>query len=87
MKTFLSHLTQNEDKLKYKKCNQCKRRKPLYGRYICRVCYKLEILYKLSGNEFVYSLIRNSQINMEFIPHDKFKDIEYIAKFESYKAT
>ena len=24
---------------------------------------------------------------MEFVPYDQFKDIEYIAKFESYKAT
>ena len=77
----------------YKKCNWCnKRRKPLDESHkICRICYRL---YKPSGSELVDDFIRNSQINsglmvnmIEFVLYYQFKDIEYIAKFESYKAT
>ena len=100
-----SQPTQNEE-LKYKrkvyeKCNQCnKRRRPLDESHnICRICYKSNILYKPSGNKVVDDFIRYTQINsylelrdgiMEFVPHDRFKDIEFIAEggfSKVYKAT
>ena len=89
-----------KDKRKvYEKCNQCnKRRRPLDESHnICRICYKSNILYKPSGSKVVDDFIRYTQINrylkdviMEFVPYDRFKDIEFIAEggfSKVYKAT
>jgi len=85
-------LTQKKDKQKlmvYEKCDRCnKRRKPLDESHnICRICYKP------SGNKLVDDFIKNTQINnslvvnmMEFVPYDRFKDLEFIAEVEAYKA-
>ena len=90
----LSKSTQKKDKPKYEKCNQCNRRNPLKSHRICQICYRSALFYRPSGNKIVDDFIRNSQINnglivnmMEFVPYDQFKDIDYIAKFESYEAT
>jgi len=47
-----------------------------------------------SGNKVVNDFIRNANTNinniddiLEFIPFDKFKDIEYLSKVKAYKAT
>jgi len=52
------------------------------------------LLYKPSGNNIVDDFIRNTQINgglevdmMEFVPYNRFKDIEFIAEFKVFKAT
>ncbi len=87
MKTNISKLTQKKSKQKYERCNQCnKMRKPLDESHeICRFCYKSNTLFKPSGNKFVDDFIKNSQ--MEFVPYYQFKDIKFINKVESYKAT
>jgi len=94
----ISQPTQNKDEPKYKrnvyeKCNRCnKMRKPLDESHkICRICYRL---YKPSGNKFVDDFIKSVQINsdlgvdmVEFVSHDQFNDIKFIAKVGYYKAT
>jgi len=56
--------------------------------------YAIDHLLYRSGNKLVDNFIRNAQIYgnldinmMEFVPYVQFKDVEYIFKFESYKAT
>ncbi len=50
----------------------------------------INYLFYKSGNKVVDDFIRCINIysinEMEFVPHDQFKDIVYIAKFESYEA-
>jgi hypothetical protein len=85
-------------KCKSKKCNGCKKiRKILESHQICRICYKAKRLLKTSGNKVIDDFIRYTQIKyakksgkMEFVPHDQFKDIEFIAEggfSKIYKAT
>jgi hypothetical protein len=85
-----------KSKYKKKKCNECKKRKPLDESYqICRICYKIKI--KPSGNKIIDDFIRHTQINlikavgkMEFVPFYQFINIEFIAKggfSKIYKAT
>ena len=85
----------------YKKCNECKRiRKTLDENHqICRVCHNIKTILKPkpSGNKVIDDFIRHTQINyvdksgkMEFVPYDKFKNIEFIAEggfSKIYKAT
>src|SRR6266498_3181185 len=101
--TSLIQPTQTIAKSKYKKkkCNECnKRRKPLNESHqICHVCYKVKMVYnpKLSGNKIIDDFIKYTQVNlakeegkMEFIPHEQFKNIEFIAEggfSRIYKAT
>jgi hypothetical protein len=86
-------------KCKSKKCNGCKKiRKILENHQICRICYEYEAkgLIK-SGNKIIDDFIKYTQINyakksgkMEFVPHDQFKNIEFIAEggfSKVYKAT
>jgi hypothetical protein len=81
------------------RCDECnKKRTPLdKGHQICHVCYKAKEL-KLSGNKIIDDFIKYTQINyvnkkegkMEFVPHDQFKNIEFIAEggfSKIYKAT
>ena len=81
----------------YKKCNGCKKtRKILESHQICRTCYNAKYL-KTSGNKIIDDLIKHTQINyvnkagkMEFVPHEQFKNIEFIAEggfSKIYKAT
>jgi len=56
--------------------------------------YLVDHLLYTSGNKIVDDFIRSAQIKggrkdnmMEFVPYNQFKNIEYIAKFESFKAT
>jgi serine/threonine protein kinase len=79
-------------------CSECnKKRTPLgESHQICHVCYKTKEL-KLSGNKIIDDFIRYTQTNfikkegkMEFVPHDQFKNIEFIAEggfSKIYKAT
>jgi hypothetical protein len=87
-----------ESKYKKKKCNKCKKRKPLDERHqICRICYKMKPIFKPSGNKIIDNFIRYTQINlvtdkgrMEFVPFDQFINIEFIAEggfSKIYKAT
>ena len=98
--TFLIQQTQTI--VKYKKrirCSECnKKRTPLdESHQICHVCYKTKSISKPSGNKIIDDFIRHTQINyvkkkgkMEFVPHDQFKNIEFIAEggfSKIYKAT
>ena len=84
---------------KYIHCGECnKKRTPLdESHQICHVCYKTRIKQKLSGNKIIDDFIKYTQTNfvkkegkMEFVPHDQFKNIEFIAEggfSKIYKAT
>src|ERR1043166_9315926 len=64
---------------------------------ICHVCCKAILKQKLSGNKIIDDFIKHTQINyfktgirLEFVPHDQFKNIEFIAEggfSKIYKAT
>src|SRR3954463_12388184 len=98
--TSLIQPTQTIIKKRSKKihCSECnKRRTPLNDSHqICHVCYRAKEL-KLSGNKIIDDFIRYTQTNfikeegkMEFVPHDQFKNIEFIAEggfSKIYKAT
>ena len=72
-------------------CSECnKKRTPFNESHqICHVCYKTKEVYnpKPSGNKIIDDFIKHTQINnvkkagkMEFVPHDQFKNIEFIAE-------
>jgi hypothetical protein len=96
--TFLIRPTQTTvKKRKSKKCNGCKKiRIILESHQICRICYEAKGLIT-SGNKIIDDFIKYTQINyvnnrgkMEFVPHDQFKNIEFIAEggfSKIYKAT
>src|SRR4051794_19765168 len=98
--TSLIQPTQTIIKLRRKRihCSECNRKRaPLdESHQICRVCYRAKEL-KLSGNKIIDDFIKHTQINsikkegkMEFVPHDQFKNIEFIAEggfSKIYKAT
>ncbi|GES92922.1 kinase-like domain-containing protein [Rhizophagus clarus] len=81
----------------FKKCNGCNRkRKYLNESQICKSCYKPMTAFISSGNNIVddfikYTLTNHNEMSgkMEFVPYDRFKDIEFIAEggFSIYKAT
>ena len=87
-----------KSKYEKKKCNECKKRKPLYeSRQTCRHCYKMKATFKPSGNKVIDDFIRYTQTNyvvkkegkMEFVPYNEFEVIKFIAKggfSEVYKA-
>ncbi|GBB88567.1 hypothetical protein RclHR1_01510018 [Rhizophagus clarus] len=87
--TSLSHLVQEKPKPKYKynKCKGCnKKRKFVNEIYqICLPCYKAKTV-TLSGNKVIDDFInnildkRNTKINLEFVPYDRFKDVEFVAE-------
>src|SRR3954447_21693331 len=73
------------------RCGECnKKRTPLdESHQICHVCYKTKAVYnpKPSGYKIIDDFIKHTQINlvkeegkMEFVPHDQFKNIEFIAE-------
>jgi len=80
-------------------CNECnQKREFLYETHqVCNVCYKAKTLYKPSGNKVIDDFIKYTLINgnksagrMEFVPYDRFKDIEFLAEggfSKIYKAT
>src|SRR5687768_7090616 len=91
--TSLIQPTQTIIKKRKKKiyCNECnKKRVPLdESHQICHVCYKTKTVYKqkLSGNKVIDDFVKYTQTNyvkkegkMEFVPHDQFKNIEFIAE-------
>ena len=86
-------------KRKLKLCNECNRKRKFYdeSHQVCHVCYKAKTVYKSSGNKVIDDFIRHTLINgdklagrMEFVPYDRFKDVEFIAEggfSKIYKAT
>ena len=88
-----------KSKYKKKKCNECKKRRPLHeSRQTCRYCYKMKKIFKPSGNKVIDDFIRYTQTNyvvkeegkMEFVPYEQFKNVEFIAEggfSKIYKAT
>ena len=97
--TSLSLPTQRTFKpeLKYKTCNECNRTRKIFIHEICHVCHKAKSVVIPSGNKVIDDFIRYTQTNkvtkygkIEFVPYDKFKDIEFIAEggfSKVYKAT
>ncbi|GBC02879.1 hypothetical protein RclHR1_04880004 [Rhizophagus clarus] len=84
----LSHPIQTTLEPKFKKCNECKRRRKVYNRadQICYQCYKAKKV-PLSGNKVIDDFIKYTLTNyckkeggMEFVPYDRFKDVEFIAE-------
>ncbi|GET03289.1 kinase-like domain-containing protein [Rhizophagus clarus] len=82
----------------YRKCNECNRRRKTYENHqICRICYKTKTIFKPSGNKVIDDFIKYTQTNLvkkegklEFVPYDRFKNIEFIAEggfSKIYKAT
>ena len=80
------------------KCKQCNRSRKILNKtgLICDPCYKAKTV-PLSGNKVIDEFIRytinnpnESVIKMEFVPYDKFKNVEFIAEggfSKIYKAT
>ena len=80
-------------------CRSCmKERTPLdESHQICHDCYKTIIEQKLSGNKIIDDFIKYTQINyfktwikLNYVPHEQFKNIEFIAEggfSKIYKAT
>src|SRR4051794_30007216 len=81
-------------------CSECKKRRKIIdeNNQICSVCYIYRAKeLKLSGIKAIDDFIRHTQINyvkkagkMEFVSHDQFKNIEFIAEggfSKIYKAT
>ena len=97
--TLPSQPTQTTVKTKRKRilCNECNQKKLDVNNQVCRNCYKAKTLYKPSGNKVIDDFIKYTLINdnkfvgkMEFVPYDRFKDIEFIAEggfSKIYKAT
>src|SRR2546423_562965 len=77
-------------KYKLRQCNDCNKRKFLLdevSNQVCRNCYKAKTMYKPSGNKVIDDFIKYILINskkfagkMEFVPYDRFKNIEFIAE-------
>ena len=82
----------------YKKCNECTRIRKTYASHqICRICYVAKKIFKPSGNKVIDDFIKYTQTNyvqpegkMDFVPYDKFKNVEFIAEggfSKIYRAT
>jgi hypothetical protein len=78
-----------------KKCYKCNKKRRLFINEICHICHKQKTVIP-SGNKVIDDFIRNTHSNtkkrgkMEFVPYDRFKDIEFIAEggfSKVYKAT
>ncbi|UZO05176.1 uncharacterized protein OCT59_025536 [Rhizophagus irregularis] len=102
----MERTTKNRPKIKsmhnvldeFKKCNGCDRKRKYLNEFqICKSCYKPMTAFIPSGNRVVDDFIKYTLTNrnekagkMEFIPYDRFKDIEFIAVggfSKIYKAT
>ena len=93
----LNHPAQNTLEPIFKKCNECNRRRKIFDKtdQICQ-CYKAKTVL-LSGNNVIDDFIRYTLTNyikkegrMEFVPYDRFKNVEFIAEggfSKIYKAT
>ncbi|UZO02409.1 uncharacterized protein OCT59_020890 [Rhizophagus irregularis] len=97
---FLNHPTQTIVNKRKRKCDECKKIRNIYeNRQTCQMCYNITTLVKpkSSGNKVIDDFITHTQRNyirsdgkLEFVPHDRFKDIEFIAEggfSKIYKAT
>ena len=82
---------------KYEKCKDCDRRRKYLNNRICHLCYKAKAIFVPSENKVIDDFIKSTLIKrnkttgrMEFVPYDRFKDIEFIAEGgfgKVYKAT
>ncbi|GBC26963.2 kinase-like domain-containing protein [Rhizophagus irregularis DAOM 181602=DAOM 197198] len=71
------------------KCKECKKGKIIDENYeTCQLCYEI-FKPNLSRNKVIDDFIRNTRVNfvtgskrwiLEFVPHDQFKNIEFIAE-------
>ena len=81
-------------------CRRCGRVISLESHQICHDCYETTInklKQKLSGNKIIDDFIKHTRINyvktmvmLEYVPYEKFKNIEFIAEggfSKIYKAT
>ncbi|GBC02631.1 hypothetical protein RclHR1_04720003 [Rhizophagus clarus] len=87
-------------KLKVKKCDNCKKKRNVVNEIhrICHQCYKAKTV-TLSGNKVIDDFIKSTlsnydynyrKANLEFVPYNRFKDIEFVAEggfSKIYKAT
>jgi hypothetical protein len=91
----LNHLTQT---IIERICNECKKKRKIVNEIhqICHLCCKAKTIIQ-SGNKVIDDFIRYTLTNrnrrfgkMEFVPYDRFKDLEFIAEggfSKIYKAT
>ena len=85
IKTVSNHKRYNV-LVEFKKCNVCNRkRKYLNESHICKSCYKPMTAFISSGNKIIDDFIKYTLTNriemdgkMEFVPYDRFKNIESI---------
>ena len=80
-------------------CNECNQKRIFLdeSHQICQTCYKAKTIYKPSGNKVIDDFIKYTLINdnkfagkMEFVPYERFKNVEFIAEggfSKIYKAT
>ena len=97
--TPLIQSTQTTVRTKRKRilCNECNQKKLDVNHQVCRNCYRMKTIYKPSGNKVIDDFIKYTLINdnkfagkMEFVPYDRFKNVEFIAEggfSKIYKAT
>ena len=88
-------------KRKIKKlCNECNQKREFLdeSHQVCHICYRMKSVYKPSGNKVIDDFIRYTlttggnklEGKMEFVPYDRFKNVEFIAEggfSKIYKAT
>ena len=95
--TSSSHPTQTTRNQKIRKCKECKHRRKFDEIHqICHVCLGAKTVDQ-SGNKVIDDFIRytltnrgNNSMKMEFVPYDRFEDVEFIAEggfSKIYKAT
>src|SRR6266480_2317240 len=80
-------------------CNECNKERKFLdeSHQVCHVCFKAKTIYKPSGNKVIDDFIKYTLINgdkfagkMEFVPYDRFTNVEFIAEggfSKIYKAT
>jgi hypothetical protein len=77
-------------KQNYKKCDECNRKRKNFDKVhkICHICYKARTIFISSENKLIDDFIKYTLINnydkrngkMEFVPYDRFVNIELIAE-------
>ena len=78
-------------KRKIKKlCNECNQKREFLdeSHQVCHICYRMKSVYKPSGNKVIDDFIRYTlttggnklEGKMEFVPYDRFKNVEFIAE-------
>jgi hypothetical protein len=80
-------------------CNECNQKREFLdeSHQVCHICYKAKTVYKPSRNKVIDDFIRHTLTygnkitgRMEFVPYNRFKDIEFLAEggfSKVYKAT